>query len=171
MSQLPETINGYDAPHSTQFSVFLDNRVGKMYELLKIFDGVKLRMVALNVIDSSDHAVVRLITSNSTLAHKLLVENKNAFSECPILLVEFGQGLTLAKLCMTLLSAEISIHYAYSLLIRPHNTAVIALHTDDQYLAGKILQRKDFVLLGEADLCGGGLDDTSDFDSYDLEAG
>ena len=123
MSQLPETINGYDAPHSTQFSVFLDNRVGKMYELLKIFDGVKLRMVALNVIDSSDHAVVRLITSNSTLAHKLLVENKNAFSECPILLVEFGQGLTLAKLCMTLLSAEISIHYAYSLLIRPHNTA------------------------------------------------
>ena len=59
---------------------------------------------------------------------------------------------TLTNLCKTLLSAEVNIHYAYPLMVRPHGAPTIALHTDDQLLTGQILTRKNFTLLGESDL-------------------
>jgi hypothetical protein len=143
---------GYEAPRNTQFSAFLDNRCGKLLELVEIFDGHAVNMVALSVIDSADHAVVRLVTSRSDLARRLLQRHQIPFSEAEILVVELSAGQTLSKLCISLLSAELNIHYAYPLMVRPHGVPTIAIHTDDQVLAGQILRRKMFTLLGENDL-------------------
>lgn len=155
MSQVPvddPVAQAYQAPHNTQFSVFLDNRCGKLLELVEIFVGQALRLVAFSVVDSADHSVVRLVTTNSALARRLLRRHNMPFSEAGILVVELGPQHTLSKLCVALLSAELNIHYAYPLMVRPHGAPTIALHTDDQILAGQILRRKLFNLMGEADL-------------------
>ena len=143
---------GFQPPYNTQFSAFLDNRCGKLLELVEIFDGHALRLVALSVVDSADHAVVRLVTSRSDLARRLLQRHDIPFSEAEILVVELSNDHTLSQLCIALLSAELNIHYAYPLMLRPHGVPTIALHTDDQILAGQILRRKLFTLLGENDL-------------------
>lgn len=143
---------GYQPPYNTQFSAFLDNRCGKLLELVEIFDGHALQLVALSVMDSADHAVVRLVTSRAELARRLLQRHGIPFSEAEILVVELSQDRTLSKLCIALLSAELNIHYAYPLMVRPHGVPTIGLHTDDQVLAGQILRRKMFTLLGENDL-------------------
>ncbi len=150
---------GYQSPYNTQFSAFLDNRCGKLLELVEIFEGHALQMVALSVVDSADHAVVRLVTSCSDLARRLLQRHNIPFSEAEILVVELSEGQTLSKLCISLLSAELNIHYAYPLMVLPHGLPTIALHTDDQVLAGQILLRKQFTLLGESDLGQGGSED------------
>ncbi len=148
-----QTAQGYEAPQITQFSAFLDNRCGKLLELVETFQGQALRLVALSVVDSADHAVVRLVTSRSALASRLLKRQNIPFSEAQILVVELnGEDQTLSNLCIALLSAELNIHYAYPLMVRPHGMPTIALHTDDQVLAGQILRRKRFTLLGENDL-------------------
>lgn len=153
MSQLDDYVaQGYEPPRNVQFSAFLDNRCGKLLELVEIFDGHALSLVALSVIDSADHAVVRLVTSRADLARRLLERHHIPFSEADILVVELGYEQTLSKLCISLLSAELNIHYAYPLMMRPHGVPTIALHTDDQVLAGQILRRKMFTLLGENDL-------------------
>ena len=51
-----------------------------------------------------------------------------------------------------LLAAELSIHFAYPLMLRTSPAPTIALAVDDLTLAGQILRRKEFRLLGEADL-------------------
>jgi len=147
-----EIAQGYQPAYNTQFSAFLPNRCGKLLELVEIFDGHALRLVALSVVDSADHAVVRLVTSRSALARRLLQRHNIPFSEAEILVVELGEGQTLSKLCISLLSAELNIHYAYPLMVRSHGLPTIAIHTDDQILAGQILRRKMFTLLGENDL-------------------
>jgi len=155
MSQVPTdeaTTYGFMPPSNTQFSVFLDNRCGKLLELVEVLEGHALELVALSVLDSADHAVVRLVTSNANLAARILRRNAMPFSEARILVVEFRPGQTLAHLCKILLSAELNIHYAYPLLVRPHGAPVMAIHTDDLELAGQILLRKMFTLLGENDL-------------------
>lgn len=155
MSQSPVgdlTAKGYEPPRNVQFSIFLDNRVGKLFELLEIFDEPDMRIVAISIADSADYAVVRLVTNHSNHARKLLRSHQVPYSESEILVVELGKGQKLTKLCMHLLSAEINIHYAYPLMVRPHGAATIAIHTDDQLLAGQILRRKLFNLLGERDL-------------------
>jgi len=161
-----ETLQGYSAPSNTQFSVFLDNRCGKLLELLDVFDGRKVRIVAISVVDSADHAVVRLVTTSPDLARKTLKNHNLPFSECDIIVVELTADQTLNKLCTSLLSAELNIHYAYPLMVHPHGTPTIALHCDDMYFAGQILRSKHFTLLGDKDLLIDG-DDQNPFDLPD----
>ena len=146
------TGHGYEPPGNTQYSVFLDNRCGRLHDLLRVFEGQALSLVALSVVDAADHAVVRLVTSNAQLAQRLLVRSNMTFAYTPILVVELASDKTMLDLCMALLAAELNIHYAYPLLVRPHGEAAIALHCDDQILATEILLRKHFCLLGENDL-------------------
>ncbi len=155
MSQSPidtPTARGYEPPKTVQFSVFLDNRVGRLLDLLEVFDHGGLTLAGLSVVDSADHAVVRLLTSNSDLARRLLNRFEHACSEIDVVAVELQEHQSLTEVCEVLLAAELNIHYAYPLLVRPRGCPAIALHTDDIVLAGKILRRRGFMTYGENDL-------------------
>lgn len=155
MSSAPtpfQTMQGYAPPTVTQFSVFLNNKVGKLFDLLEGFDNSDCQICAISVHEASDHAVVRLITNNCKIAKRQLGDEGLAFGEINVLIVELTEGHTLSSMCLSLLGAELNIHFAYPLMIEPHGTPTIALATDDTTLAGQILRRKGFRLLGEADL-------------------
>lgn len=147
-----ETTKGYAPPTVTQFSVFLTNKVGKLYDLVKAFEGTACQICALSVHEASDHAVVRLITNRAETTQSILRERQIPYTEREVLVVELSQGHTLASLCTCLLGAELSIQFAYPLMMRPNGTPTIALAVDDLTLGGQILRRKDFRLFGEADL-------------------
>lgn len=149
------TAQGYSPPSVTQFSVFLDNRVGKLLELLKTFDNhATCQVCALSVQEASDYAVVRVIPNNSNAAREVLRREQLPFSETRLLVVEVTGGHNLSRLCLYLLGAEINIQFAYPLMLKPNGAPTIALAVDDLTLAGQILRRKDFKLLGECDLPG-----------------
>lgn len=143
---------GFEPPSLTQFSVFLPNRVGVMLELVDVFDGQALVLAGFCVMDSADYSVVRLVTSRSELARRLLSRNKMSFSETQVLAVEIGGGKTLAGMCRNLLAAEVNIAYAYPLIVRPRGNAAVVLQSDDITLSGQILRRKLYTLLAENDL-------------------
>lgn len=154
MSQAPhETSQTYCPPSVTQFSVFLDNKVGRLLELLKMFEtGSSCDVCAFAVQEASDYAVVRLITNAAKEAKRILENHKLAFNTRELLVVELVGGHNLSSLCQNLLRAELNIHFAYPLMLRPNGTPTIALAVDDMTLAGQILRRKEFRLLGECDL-------------------
>lgn len=148
-----ETAQGYAPPTVTQFSVFLDNRVGKLHELLRTFDHSPVKVVAISVHDASDHAVVRIITTSSHESRLVLNRHQLPYSEVNLLVVELSKNHSLERLCLYLLGAELSIRFAYPLLDCPSHTPTVAIAVDDVTLAGQILRRKEFRLLGEEDLC------------------
>jgi len=155
MSQIPsETMQGYLVPSVRQFSVFLENRVGRLLDLLRHFDDAShVHVVGLNVIDSSDHAVIRMIPDDSDAARKLLKELGIAFSEIDVIVTVIDDAHSLADLCLYLLGAELNILFIYSLIRQsPIGDSTIAVAVDDLTLAGQLLLRKGFNLLGEADL-------------------
>ena len=156
MSQIPietPTARGFQPPVNTQFSVFLDNRVGRLMDLLEIFDNAsQITLAGLSVVDSADHAVVRLLTSRAELARRLLNRCEHAFSEIDVVAVEIDADKTMVNVCEVLLAAELNIHYAYPLLVRPRGLPVVALHTDDTVMAGQLLRRHMFTVLAENDL-------------------
>jgi len=148
-----ETTQGYAPPTVTQLSVFLDNRVGKLYDLVEAFaDAPDCRICALSVHEAADHAVVRLITNNAHAAKDLLRHHGLPFCAMDVLIVEITKGHSLSSMCLCLLGAELNIQFAYPLMLRPNGTPTIALAVDDKYLAGQILRKKQFRLLGEADI-------------------
>ncbi len=149
----PGTERGYAPPSVRQFSVFLDNRVGKLLELVQLFDDApEVNLRAFSVLDSSDHAVVRLIFDNADAARHLMRRRQFVFSEVDLLVVELTNTFTLTHVCLFLLGAELNIRFAYPVMLPNDERTTIALAVDDNTLAGQILRRKGFRLLGEEDL-------------------
>ncbi|MBL8765249.1 MAG: acetolactate synthase [Phycisphaerae bacterium] len=148
------TCRGYTNPTVTQFSVFLENRVGRLLDLVKVLDDSPARICALSVHEASDHAVVRVITSDAADARALLKRQQLAFMETDLLVVAMDKGHTLSSMCQHLLRAELSIRFAYPLMPGVSGVPMIALAVDDPTLASQILIRKEFRLLGEAELLG-----------------
>lgn len=144
---------GYEPASVRQFTVFLENRVGRLAFLLRKFEERGLRINAFSVEESTDISLLRLIPSDPDMARDCLRENDFSFSETGVLAVEIPRttNLPLINVAQALLSAEINIHYAYPLL-RAHSEPAIALYVDDLTLAERVLIRKQFRILGQSDL-------------------
>jgi hypothetical protein len=148
-----QTLHGRSWPTVTQFSVFLENRVGQLLEVYRAFQGSRVKIVGLTISDSADCSILRLILSHSEQGREILTLDKHAFAENELLVVELPAGSqSLADLCMALLQAEISIHYAYALIVHPRNRAAVAMHVDNVEQAGVTLHNMGFEVLCEADL-------------------
>lgn len=148
-----QTMQGFQAPSVRQFSVFLENKPGRLLEVVRLFDEAPdVQLCGFSVVEASDHAVVRLIPNNAEAARRLLRSRSLAHSEVDLLVVELGAGHTLTSLCVYLMGAELNIRFAYPLMLRPNGKPTIAIAVDDHVLAGQILRRKAFQLMGEADL-------------------
>ena len=75
------------------------------------------------------------------------------FAVLDLLVVELFEDQTISKMCLCLLGAELNIRFAYPLLLTAdQGRATIARSVDDHTLAGQILRKKNFRLLGEGDL-------------------
>ena len=148
-----DTMSGRNWPTVTQFSVFLENRVGQLLEVVRCFNGSKVKIVGLSISDSADCCIIRLLLSHPEQGREILERNKLPFAENELLVAELPTGpQSLVELCTALLQAEINIHYAYPLIIHPHGRAAVALHIDNTELASNTLHDKGFDVLCEADL-------------------
>jgi hypothetical protein len=142
-----------DWPSIRQFSVFLENRVGQLLDVVRRFEKTKVRIVALSISDSSDCAIVRLVLSHPEQGREILELAGLAIAESDLVAVELPKTeQPLVDICTALLQAEINIHYAYPMMIHPHGRAAIALHVDNHEAAVETLKRIDFQVLTEADL-------------------
>ena len=152
-----ETIHGRNWPSITQFSVFLENRVGQMHEVIRAFHGSKVKIVGLTISDSADCSILRLVLSHPEQGREILELHKLAFAENELLAAELPAGpQSLVDLCASLLQAEINIYYAYPLIVHPHGRAAVAIHIDNNEQASATLRSMGFEILCEADLAGSG---------------
>jgi hypothetical protein len=136
-----------------QFNVFLENRVGELTMLIQVFDIIKVRIVSLTIVESSDCSIIRVVLSDANRAEDEFIQANLAFVETEILVVRLPDGPEpILQICRTLLAAEIGIHYAYTLMVGPEKTPALALHVEDPETACTALVRKGFTLLTEADL-------------------
>ena len=148
------TMRGRDYPGVRQFSIFLENRVGALLDLVRRLEASGNRIVALAVVDSAECAVVRLIVTEPERAVETLTQARLAFLESDLLLVELPRcDSPVATVCKALLAAEISIHYAYPVMAGSSgDRPVMAIHVESHESASVMLQRQGFKVLSEGDL-------------------
>jgi hypothetical protein len=150
-----ETLHARSWPSVTQFSVFLENRVGQLHEVFRAFHGSKVKIVGLTISDSADCSILRLLLSHPEQGREILSLHKLAFAENELLVAELPAGpASLVDLCTSLLRAEINIHYAYPLIVHPHSRPALAMHIDNMEQASVTLHAMGFEILSEADLSG-----------------
>ena len=147
-----ETAETFGIPMIRQLSVFLEDRVGALLRLFKVFEGSTVRIVGMSVVHTVDCSIVRLVCDDSDTAMDLLRSKGFAFVESELLAVEVPQGQGLMSICSALLTGEVNIDYAYPLLSRPTGRAVLVIRTDNAETAAHVLKARDFCLVREHDL-------------------
>ena len=141
------------SPQVRQFSVFLQNKVGALLEVVKLLNEHNVATLALSIQDSSESSITRMIVSDPDRVSRLFHEHDIAFGECEVIVVELKEGAAdLSKVLSTLLMAEVNIIFSYPLLIRPHGRSVLVMHLDDSDCSTAVLQTSGFRLLSQADL-------------------
>src|SRR5881394_2068757 len=122
------TMRGRDYPTIRQFTVFLENRVGQLLEVIRRFEGSRVRIVALSINDATECAFVRFLLSHPEQGREILERAGLAMIESDLIGVELPEGSQpLLQVCSTLLQAEVNIVQAYPLLARPHGRPAVAL--------------------------------------------
>ena len=134
-----------------QLSVFVENKSGRLYEVMQILGDAQINVSALSIADTSDYGIVRLIISNPDEALKLLKEQgfsvqKTHVIGCKVPNTPGG----LKKLLGYLTDAHISIEYMYAFSMGAD--ASIILRTEDCEKAIQALSDKKMELVHSSDI-------------------
>ncbi len=158
MSTQPfETAEGEEFLGVRQLSVFLENRLGQLHRLTRIFERTDVRILALSVVNSVDCAIIRLLVDDPDEARRLLRDAGFALTESELLVVLLPEGKrAILTVCSALVAAEVNILYMYPLLPHPDGQPALAIKTDDLQMAADLLRSKRFVVLDQSDLHDGG---------------
>ena len=142
-----------DGPRVKQFSMFLENKVGALLDVVKLLKEHSIDVLAVNVQDSADAAIVRIVVTDPEQVHELFCTRGIPHSLCDLVVAELKEGASdFCKLLTCLLMAEVNVHGSYALLSRPRGFLALALHVEDAECATAVLQSHSFRLLSQQDL-------------------
>lgn len=147
------TAEKLNSPMVRQFSVFLQNKVGALLEVVRLLGDNEVIVLALSIQDSSEYSIGRMIVSDPDRAGELFAEREIPHSDCQMMVVELDEGPgDMMRVLAALVMAEVNIYFSYPLMIRPRGRAVLALHVDDIDCATSVLLGEGFKLLSQGDL-------------------
>lgn len=135
-----------------QFSVFAENRVGRLYDLISLLKEHNVHVMALTVLDTTDSAIVRVIVDDPDKARELMVNNDFPYTECDVLAIEISDESQLKGVLAALFEAEINVHYVYSFIKRPDGKSALAVNAEDADIATQALNQRGFRVLTQAEI-------------------
>jgi len=135
-----------------QFSVFAENRVGRLYDITSLMKEHGVHIMAITVLDTTDSSIIRVVVDDPDKARELLVSNDLPYGECSILAVEIVNESELKGVLAALLEAEINTNYIYSFIHRPADRAALAISAEDPETAAQALGQRGFKVLQQSDI-------------------
>ena len=97
-----------------QFSIFMVNKPGVMAKVLGEFAQAKINIIAITMMDSVEHGVMRVVFDNQEKARQVLQKLNVPFNESGVLSVTLNnESGALASVVEKLAKNHINISYAY----------------------------------------------------------
>ncbi len=98
----------------TQFSIFMVNKPGVLAQVLNEFAAAKINIVAITMMDSVEHGVMRVVAGLPDKVRGVLSSLNMPFNETDVLCVNLSnKSGALAAVAQQLAEAHINISYAY----------------------------------------------------------
>jgi hypothetical protein len=118
-------------PVIKQLSIFLENKPGVLRRLSDSLAEAEVNVLGITVVDTVDHAVVRLLLSDPDKAQFVLEQHHALVVASDVLALEVPNEVgALAKLAETLTEANVNIEYAYGTTSSKGNGSTLVLRVD-----------------------------------------
>lgn len=139
-----------------QISVFLENRQGRLQELVSLLGDSGIDMIALSIADTTSFGILRAIVNDNQKAVELLRGSGYTAKLADVLAVAVPDSPGgLAGALAALKKCDVSIEYMYSFVRRVGQNAVLIFKVDAPEKAAEMLQKEGYHLLSEAEVIGG----------------
>jgi hypothetical protein len=134
-----------------QLSVFLENKSGRLTEVLEVLGEENIRITALSVADTAEFGILRLIVSDPENARDILKRHSFTVSLTEVISVMApNEAKYYAKVLRILSDLDISVEYTYA--FSSGVKSIIILRCDNAAEAIKALKSHEMELLRASDL-------------------
>lgn len=137
-----------------QLSIFVENRAGKLSEIIHLLGINEINIRALSLADTSDFGILRMIVCDQEKAIKILKEHGFTLGKAAVIAVELPDKPGALDAILQLMSANgINVEYMYACARRNHNDAIMIFRFDKIDQAIGILTQNNHVIVPGAQLC------------------
>ena len=126
----------------TQFSAFLVNKPGVLAQVTRRLAKARLNLVALTLVDSSEHGVLRFVCDEPEKAREVLGRSHDHWTETEVLVLTLpNQPGALATVAELLADAHINISYGYTSGGAPGGRTTCVFKVADMKKAARVLKK------------------------------
>ena len=115
-----------------QLAVFLDNRPGMLSRTCQALSAAKINILALSILDTVDHAIVRMVVDQTKEAEQVLARLHAMVQRRDVVVMDVPNTVgVLSGIAERLAQAGINIEYAYCTATGGQGTGALVLRTND----------------------------------------
>ena len=135
-----------------QLTVFIENRSGRLSEVLGVLKDNNVNILSLSLADTTEFGLLRLIVDNAALGKEKLTENgfSSLLSDVSIIQIPHKSG-SLQKLLKVIDDNGVNIEYMYGLSIES-DEAYVVLKASDIDKVDRILEENSIHTISCEDL-------------------
>ena len=118
-----------------QLTVFIENRSGRLSEVLSVLKENNVNILSLSLADTTEFGLLRLIVDNAALGKEKLQENgfSSLLSDVSIIKIQHKSG-SLQELLKVIDACGVNIEYMYGLSIESTEAYVVLKASDAEKL-------------------------------------
>lgn len=136
-----------------QISVFIENKPGNLADLTNFLAENNIDMRALEVADSSDYGIVRIIVDDPFNTLTLLKDNDWICKLTHVIGVKIPNTPGAMANIMGILAAEnISVEYIYAFLAQKTDDALLVFRVQDNDKVAALLKKNGITIVAQEDL-------------------
>ena len=136
-----------------QLSVFIENREGRLDEVLAVIKAANVNILSLSLADTSEYGLLRLIVSDPAKADAALKANGFSSMLTDVLVVRLANKVgSLQSFLSEIAKTEINLEYMYGLTIEKEGKASLVIKASDFAKASAILLKAGAELLTAEDI-------------------
>lgn len=135
-----------------QLSVFVENREGRLEEVLEVLKQNNVNIVSLSLADTSDYGLLRLLVDRPEAGRSALKGNGFSAMLTDVLAIRLCHRVgQLQELLDVICKAHINIEYMYALSTGTDDASIV-IKTSDLDKAAELLQETDVELVAAEEL-------------------
>ena len=136
-----------------QLSVFIENREGRLEEVLAVIKNAGVNILSLSLADTSEYGLLRLIVSDPAKGDAALKEKGFSSMLTDVLVVRLDNKVgSLQAFLSEISKKDINLEYMYGLTIEKEGKASLVIKTSDLAAASEILIKAGAELLTAEDI-------------------
>ena len=135
-----------------QLSVFIENREGRLEEVLDVLKKSDVNIVSLSLSDTSDYGLLRLLVTKPEEGKAALLENGFSAMLTDVLGIKLRHRVgQLQELLEVICKSHINIEYMYALSTGTDDASIV-IKTSDLEKAAEVLKETDVELVSAEEI-------------------